>query len=181
MSVFPWFYALFHTCLCYSWLWFYFTSVHLWLCILFLLIVNLLLILGSFWLCVCICSFLPSVSSVFVRRFVYFCSLDSFQLIQTVLGYVWVWNFPCLHLTFSVICFLVMNALFNCFVPCLLHLLLPLQPFFLCVCLLSVLCVYVFRRHFMLFSPLYATMIAIVIIVFIIVLFGQVRIILKSP
>ena len=53
--------------------------------------------------------------------------------LYTVLGYVWVCNFPCLHLTFFslVTCFLVMNALFNCFVLCLLHLLLPLPSCFL--------------------------------------------------
>ena len=92
---------------------------------------------------------------------------------NTVLGYVWLCNFPCLHLTFSVL----LHAfwwwmLFNCFVLCLLHLLLPLPPCF-------VFCLFFSRRHFMLFSPLYATTIARVIIVFIIVVFGQVRIIFK--
>ena len=69
--------------------------------------------------------------------------------LHTVLGYVWVCNFPCLHLTFFslVTCFLVMNALFNCFVLCLLHLLLPLLP---CFSLLF----FFLRRHFILFSPL---------------------------
>ena len=66
-------------------------------------------------------------------------------------------NFFCL-----VTCFLVMNTLFNCFVPCLLHLFLPLQP---CFFFFFFACLFVSRRHFMLFSPLYATMIAIVILV----------------
>ena len=51
--------------------------------------------------------------------------------LYTVLGYVWVCNFPCLHLTFLVL----LHAfwwwmLFNSFALCLFHLLLPLPPFF---------------------------------------------------
>ena len=79
-----------------------------------------------------------------------------------VLGYVC--NFPCLHLTFLVLlyAFWWWMLCFNCFVLCFLHLLLPLPPCFL---------FFFLRRHFILFSPLYATMIDIVMIVFIIVVF----------
>ena len=101
----------------------YFTSIYLWLCILFLLIVNLLLTLG-FILIMCICSFLPSVSSIFVcRSFLLIYSIRLRLSLQLLLSSL---NF------FSLVtCFLVMNALFNCFVLCLLHLLLPLPPCFL--------------------------------------------------
>ena len=50
--------------------------------------------------------------------------------------------------------------------------LLPLREKLMFVCLF-------FGRHFMLFFPLFASMIAIVLIVFIIVVFGQVRVIFK--
>ena len=101
----------------------YFTSIYLWLCILFPLIVNLLLILrfifimcvyfqlSSFCLFYFVCrSFLP-VYSIRLRL--------SLQLPLSSLNF------------FSLVtCFLVMNALFNCFVLCLLHLLLLLPPCF---------------------------------------------------
>ena len=77
----------------------------------FLLIVNFLLRFG-FILIMCVyCSLLPSVSSVFICRFVYLCSLNTFLL-----------KFPFRHFTFCfVICFLVMHALFSRFVLYLLH------------------------------------------------------------
>ena len=108
----------------------------------------------------CICSSLPSVSSIFVCR--------SFLLIYSVRLCLSL-QFPLSSLNFFslVTCFLVMNALFNCFVLCLLHLLLHLPPCF-------VFCLFAFsRRHFILFSPLYATMIAIVMIVFLSSFFGK--------
>ena len=70
----------------------------------------------------CICSFLPSVSSIFVCR--------SFLLIYSIRLRLSL-QLPLSSLNFFslVTCFLVMNALFN-FVLCLLHLLLPLPPCF---------------------------------------------------
>ena len=76
----------------------YFTSVYLWLCTLFLLIVNLLLILG-FILIVCVFSAFFLLSVLF---FFFFFSPVLFYL-YTVLGYVLVCNFPCVHLTFTVL------------------------------------------------------------------------------
>ena len=135
----------------------YFTSVYIWLCILFLLIVNILLILG-FILVMCVYLQLSSFC-----LFYFVCR--SFLLIYSIRLCLSL-QFPLSSLNFFslVTCFLVMNALFNSFVLCLLHFLLPLQPCF-------VFCLFFSRRHFMLFSPLYATMIAIVMIVFIIVVF----------
>ena len=105
-----------------------------------------------------VCAF-AALSSIFVCR--------SFLLIYSIRLCLSL-QFPLSSLNFLsfVLRFLVMHALFNCFVLCLLHRLLPLFFFGVFFC-----------RHFVLFSPLYATMIAIVIIVFIIVVFGQVRII----
>ena len=61
--------------------------------------------------------------------------------------------------------------LFNCFALCLFHLLLPLPPcFFVAFFVFFVFFVFLFFVG-ILFSPLYATMIAIVMIVFIIVVF----------
>ena len=143
---------------------YYFTSVYSWLCILFLFYIFLwtLLILGFMLImCVCIWRFLPSVSSVFVLSFFstyvhyYITSEFATSLVFTELFQ------SCL-----ITCFLVINALFNCFVLWLPHLLLPQPPSFV---------FYLFafsRKHFMLFSPLYVTMIAIVILVFIIVVIG---------
>ena len=74
----------------------YFTSVYLWLCKLFLLIVNLLLILG-FILIMCVYLQLSSFC------FFYFCLPFFSTYNYTVLGYVWVCNFPCLHITFLVL------------------------------------------------------------------------------
>ena len=117
------------------------------------------------WLCVCICSFIPSVSSILFAVLFY---------LYTVLGYVWVCNFPCLHLTFLVLlhafwwwmlCLIVLFSVYFTSSS-------PYHPLFCCFfCFL--------RRHFILFSPLYAAMIAIVMIVFIIVAFCQVRITFK--
>ena len=93
--------------------------------------------------------------------------------LYTVLGYDWVCNFPCLHLTFLV--------LLHAFWWWLLSLIVLFSVYFTSSSPYHpVLFLFVFsRRHFMLFSPLYATIIAIVIIVFIIVVFGKVRIIFK--
>ena len=93
--------------------------------------------------------------------------------LYTVLGYVWVCNFPSLHLTFLVVlhafwwwmlCLIVLFSVYFTSSS-------PYHPVFCCFFFL--------RSHFILFSPLYATMIAIVIIVFNIVVFGHVRIIFK--
>ena len=151
-----------------------------------------MIVISHRFICDCVCSFLFYfiVYLVNIRIHIdYVCVFDAFFLLSllflfailfclyTVLDYVWVCNFTCLHLTFSVLfnymLFLVINALFNCFVLWLPNLLLPLPPCF-------VFCLFAFsRRHFMLFSPLYATMIAIVILVFIILVFDQVRIVFK--
>ena len=134
----------------------YFTSIYLWLCILFLLIVNLLLIL-RFILIMCVYFQLSSFC-----LFYFVCR--SFLLIYSIRLCLSL-QLPFLNFFSLVTCFLVMNALFNCLVLCLLHLLCPLQPCF-------VFCLFAFsRRHLMLFSPLYTTIIAIVKIVFIIVVF----------
>ncbi len=107
-----------HNLDCYS------TSVYLWLCILFLLIVNLLLTLG-FILIMCVHLQLYSFC-----LFYFVCR--SFLLIYSIRLCLSL-QFPLSSLNFFslVTCFLVMNALFNCFVLCLLHLLLPLPPCFL--------------------------------------------------
>ena len=152
----------------------YFTSVYLWLCILFLLIVNLLLIL-RFILIMCVYLQLSS--------FCLFCFVCRSFLLTYSVSLRLSLQLPLSSLNFFSLatCFLVMNALFNCFVLCLLHLLLPLPPCFLLLFVLFVFGLFLvcFCRHFMLFSPLYAPVIAIVILVFIIVVFGQVRIIFK--
>ena len=100
--------------------------------------------------------------------------------LYTVLGYVWVCNFPCLHLTFSVLlhafwwwmlCLIVLFSVYFTSSS-------PYHSFFVCFCLCV--CGFFFLlRHFILFSPLCATIIAIVMIVFIIVVFCQVRITFK--
>ena len=107
----------------------YFTSVYLWLCILFLLIVNLLLILG-FILIMCVHLQLYSFC-----LFYFVCR--SFLLIYSIRLCLSL-QFPLSSLNFFslVTCFLVMNALFNCFVLCLLYLLpppAPQHPVLLCV------------------------------------------------
>ena len=123
----------------------YFTSVYLWLCILFLLIVNLLLIL-RFILIMCVYLQLSSFC-------LFYCCFPFFLLIYSIrLRLSLQLPLSSLNLFSLVTCFLVLNAMFNCFVLCLLHLLLHLPPCFVCFS----------RRHFILFSPLYATTIAIV-------------------
>ena len=151
-----------------------------------LLFITLIVISHQF-ICDCVNFFLLIVNLLLRFRFILimcvYLQLSSFCLFSFCLpffsAYICIY-FVRLHLSLQlplsslnflsfVIHFLVMHALFNCFVLCLLHLLLPLPPSFFVF----------FRKHFMLFFPLYATMIAIVIIVFIIVVFGQVRIISK--
>ena len=113
----------------------YFTSIYLWLCILFLLIVNLLLIL-RFILIMCV---YLQLSSFCLFHFV----CCSFLLIYSIrLRLRLELSLSSLNFFSLVTCFLVMNALFNSFVFCLLHLFLPLPPgfiFCLFVCLLVVL------------------------------------------
>ena len=101
----------------------YFTSIYLWLCILFLLNVNLLLIL-RFTLIMCVYFQLSSFCLFYFvcRSFLLIYSIRLRLSLQLPLSSL---NF------FSLVtCFLVMNALFYCFVLCLLHLLLPLPLFF---------------------------------------------------
>ena len=73
----------------------YFTSVYLWLCILFSFdcepFVNIRIHVD--YVCVFSAFFLLSLLFLFAVLF----------YLNTVLGYVWVCNFPCLHLTFSVL------------------------------------------------------------------------------
>ena len=92
----------------------------------FSLIVNLLLILG-FILIMCVYLQLSSFCLFFFLSAVLF-------YLYTVLDYVW-----------------VMDALFNCFVLCLLHLLLPLPPCFLMMVVFF--CCFI-RRHFVIFSSI---------------------------
>ena len=158
MSVFPWFYALFHACLYCSQPWLLFH-------------IDLFVTVYTF-------SFDCEPFANIRIRIDYVCVFAAFFLLSlpflltvlfylyTVLGYVWVCNFSCLHLTFSVLLYafwwwqLCLIDLFSVYFTSSS----PYHPFFS-------------RRHFMSFPPLYATMIVIVIIVFIIVVFGQVRII----
>ena len=105
----------------------------------------------------CICSFLPSVSSISVcRSFLLTYSIRSRLSLQLPLS--------SLNLFSLFTCCLVMNALFNCFVLCLLYLLPPPPPNTL-FCFVCILLFCFSRRHFMLFSLQYGTMIAIVTIV----------------
>ena len=107
-----------HNLDCYS------TSVYLWLCILFLLIVNLLLTLG-FILIMCVHLQLYSFC-LFYFCLPFFSTYSQYYVMSAFAISLVLLNF------FSLVtCFLVMNALFNCFVLCLLHLLSPLLPCFL--------------------------------------------------
>ena len=147
----------------------YLTSVYLWLCTLFLLIVNLFLIL-RFILIMCVYLQLSSFCLFYFvcRSFLFIYSIRLRLSLQLPLSSLNFFSF--------VIRFLVMHALFNCFVLCLLHLLLPLPPCFLLLFFLF----FFLHRHFILFSPLYATMIAIVMIVFIIVVFAKFVLLLSA-
>ena len=104
MYVCLYFHGFVHNLDCYS------TSVYLWLCILFLLIVNLLLMLG-FILIMCVHLQLYSFC-----LFYFVCR--SFLLIYSIRLCLSL-QFPLSSLNFFslVTCFLVMNALFNCFAP----------------------------------------------------------------
>ena len=106
----------------------------------FLLIVNLLLIVGVI-LIMCVYLQLSSVSSIFVCRS--FLLKYSIRLCLSL-------QFPLSSLNFFslVTGFLVMNALFNCFVLCLLHLLLPLPPCFVFI-------YYFFLAGILCYFPLY--------------------------
>ena len=119
----------------------YFTSIYLWLCILFLLIVNLLLIL-RFILIMCVYFQLSSF-----RLFYFVCR--SFLLTYSIrLRLSLQLPLSSLNLFSLVTCFLVLSALFNCFVLCLLHLLVPLPTCF-------VFCLFAFsRRHFVIFPSI---------------------------
>ena len=140
MSVFPWFYALFYACLVL-----FITLIvisHRFICdcvYFFLLIVNLLLILG-FMLIMCVYFQLSSFCLFYFvcRSFLLTYSIRLRLSLQLPLSSL---NF------FSLVtCFLVMNALFNCFVLCLLHLLLPIPPCY-------VFCLFVFSRRRIVIFP----------------------------
>ena len=171
MHVFTWFYALFMLAYTVHNLNCYFTSVYLWLCILFSFDCEPFVKIWIHTDHVCVFAAFFLLSLLFLFAFLFY------LYIGRVSGYVWVCNFPRLHLTFSVLlyafwwCMLCLIVLFSVYFTSS-----PYHPVLVFFC-------FFFGggcRHFMLFfSSIYATRIVTVKIVFIIVVFGYVRIIFK--